>query len=133
MDITYKNTVTPEEFNNLRKSVGFCDITINQANKALERSDFIIAAVINDSIVGMVRLITDGLQAFPMDVIVHPDYQSKGIGSSLMEHVLDYITKMACDGNKLRVSLITDSEKIDFYSKLGFVETVGMLRKIGYE
>ena len=72
----------------------------------------------------MARLITDGTQVLIMDVVVHPDYQNKGIGRGLMERIEEYIEKM--DYQKMLVNLLTDSTKIEFYEKLGYEKAEGM-------
>ena len=68
----------------------------------------------------------DGLQVFIMDVIVHPDYQGKGIGKKLMEHVIGYIKQFTCEDEKVLVNLLTDSSKVGFYEQFGFQRAEGM-------
>ena len=128
--IIYDNSISTIDFMSLRESVGFSKVSTKQAQAAIENSNFIISANIDNRTVGMVRLITDGLQALIMDLIVHPDYQKKGIGMCLMKHVLKYIQNMANDGNRILVNLLTDKGKIDFYQKFGFNESIGMRQYI---
>ena len=131
MNVIYSNTISVETFCRLRKSVGFSDLPAEQAKKALERSDFIITAIVDGEVIGMARLIHDGLQVFPMDVIVCPEYQGKGIGRGIMERLMEYIQNMAVGENKIRVSLFTD--KPGFYEKFGLKKGTGMLKRIGYD
>jgi len=116
MNIIYSNSLSVENYCLLRKSVGFHDIPEKLVKSALERSDYIITAVVNNKTIGMARLITDGTQVLIMDVVVHPDYQRKGIGKNLMEKIIEYVKSM--EYTQMFVQLITD--KIDFYEKLGF-------------
>ncbi|MCL2472127.1 MAG: GNAT family N-acetyltransferase, partial [Treponema sp.] len=94
MNITYGNKLSVEDYCRLRKSVGFYDIPPNDVRKALDKTDFIVAAAIDGNVVGMARLITDGTQVLIMDVVVHPDYQKQGIGRGMMERIREYIEKM---------------------------------------
>ena len=41
---------------------------------ALDRTDFLISAQIDEKTIGMARVVQDGLQALVMDVIVLPEY-----------------------------------------------------------
>ena len=124
MNITYGNKLSVEDYCRLRKSVGFYDIPPNDVRKALDKTDFIVAAAIDGNVVGMARLITDGTQVLIMDVVVHPDYQKQGIGRGMMERIREYIEKM--DYERMLVNLLTDDSKIEFYEKLGYNKEVGM-------
>ena len=124
MEIIYNNLLSVDDYCKLRKSVDFYDIPENVVRQALNKSDFVVTASINEITVGMARLITDGTQVLIMDVVVHPDYQNKGIGKGLMERIKEYIVKM--DKQHILVNLLTDSTKIGFYEKLGYEKTEGM-------
>jgi N-acetylglutamate synthase-like GNAT family acetyltransferase len=124
MEVIYSNTLSVENYCMLRKSVGFYDIPEAQVQRALDKSDFIIAATAEGVSAGMARLMTDGTQVLIMDVVVHPDYQSKGIGRGLMERIIGYIESM--DYSRMLVNLLTDSSKTGFYEKLGFQKAEGM-------
>ena len=51
-----------------------------------------------------------------MSVVVHPDYQSKGYASLLMEHFIQHMKRM----DKENIYLICQTELIGFYEKFGF-------------
>ena len=124
MNVTYSNKLSVEDYCILRKSVGFYTIPEKQVKSALEKSDFIISAAADGKPAGMARLITDGTQVLIMDVIVHPDYQKKGIGRGLVEHILEFIKRM--EYRNMLINLITDSSKTGFYEKFGFYKADGM-------
>ncbi|MCL2546499.1 MAG: GNAT family N-acetyltransferase [Oscillospiraceae bacterium] len=117
MNIVYNNVLSVEDYCKLRKSVGWRDISEARVQYALDKSDFIIAAVVDSNAVGMARLITDGTQVLIMDVVVHPDYQGKGIGRGLMEQIRQYI--LSIDFDQILVNLIT-RDQTGFYEKLGY-------------
>jgi N-acetylglutamate synthase-like GNAT family acetyltransferase len=123
MNIVYSNILSVEDYCMLRESVSFYPIPKNLVKKALDKSDFIIAAKADGIPVGMARLITDGTQALIMDVVVHPNYQGKGIGRGLMNRIIHYIKT---EYDQMLVNLLTDKTKTGFYEKLGFNNEIGM-------
>jgi len=124
LDIKYGNILSAEDYCILRKSVKFYDIPIEQVQRALDKSDYIITASVDGTPVGMARFISDGTQILIMDVIVHPDYQGSGIGRGLMERIREYIE--STDYDRMLVNLLTDGSKIGFYEKLGYNKAEGM-------
>ena len=119
MNITYTNTITPEEFNALRKAVGWGECKPERIHMAIERSDFLIAAQTDGQAVGMARVIHDGLQALIMDVIVMPEHQGQGIGKAMMARVMEYLGDVSRDGG-IKINLMTAPDKVGFYERLGF-------------
>ena len=123
MNIIYKNTLTSEDYCRLRKAVGWYDIPENIIKKALEKSDYIVSAISNGETIGMARLMTDGTQILIMDVVVHPDFQGRGVGKGLIENIKAHIEKTY---KQILVNLTTDEKNVGFYEKLGFNKIVGM-------
>lgn len=120
MIATYKNDLTVSDYCNLRKSVAWSAISENIVCRAIEKSDFIISAVVDNFTVGMARLITDGTQALIMDVIVHPNYQGNGIGKTLVNKVMEYLNCSLLEGQHLLVNLNATKGRESFYSQFGF-------------
>ena len=124
MNVSYGNTLSVSDYCRLRSSVEFYDISEDLVRYALDKSDFIVAASVDDIAVGMARLISDGTQALVMDVVVHPDHQGLGIGRGLMERIREHILRS--EHNQILVNLFTDSTKAGFYEKLGYHKAEGM-------
>ncbi len=83
--------------------------------KALTNSHSLISAWINGKLVGIANAISDEyLVVYYPHMLVHPDYQGKGIGSKMME-VLHKKYK-----NFHQQMLVADGEAIEFYKKCGF-------------
>ena len=123
MNITYINTITPEEFNVLRASVGWDVIEHSLTVKGLENTAFAICAKDGEKTVGMARVITDyGYVVYIADVIVLPEYQGKGISGEIMTRVMTYINENIAQGHGKYIALMTAKGKEEFYEKFGFIK-----------
>lgn len=76
------------------------------------------AAYVNDKMVGIIRVVGDGFSVvFIQDLLVYPEYQRMGIGTALLQKVLEEYSKV------YQLHLLTeDTEKtIQFYKSIGFI------------
>jgi predicted N-acetyltransferase YhbS len=123
LNIEYVNSLSVEEFNFLRVSVGWNAIEKNLAAKGLQNSAFTVCARFEKNAVGMARVITDyGYVVYIADVIVLPQYQGKGIGSEIMKRVMDYILENTMQGQQKYIALMAAKGKENFYEKFGFAK-----------
>jgi GNAT superfamily N-acetyltransferase len=85
---------------------------------ALSGSWFTRSAYSGGQLVGFARAISDGhLHAFITEMIVHPEYQQRGIGSALLTSVLE-----ACHSAGITdIQLFSARGKASFYERHGFV------------
>lgn len=121
IDISYVNNISVEDYNALRKSVNWINVTEKRASIALKNSFYVCVAVSEGKPVGMARIVSDGgYTYFITDVIVNPDYQGRHIGVELIKRVLDYIKKDVMDGETVMVSLMAAYERESFYERFGF-------------
>jgi GNAT superfamily N-acetyltransferase len=83
--------------------------------KALLNSHTLISAWEEGNLVGLGNAISDGhLVVYYPHLLIHPDYQGKGIGQLIM-------AKMQEKYRHFHMQLLTaDGKAIDFYSKIGF-------------
>lgn len=80
------------------------------------KSSLIIKAVYEAKIVGSVRAIKKGINCYIGKLIVHPEYQNKGIGRMLIAEI-----EKIFEGS--RYELFTghlDEKNLSFYEKLGY-------------
>jgi ribosomal protein S18 acetylase RimI-like enzyme len=83
----------------------------------------IIGAVVRESsrVVGIGRVVGDGLFYQIVDIAVDPDHQKKGIGKAIMERLMSELERQA--PAEAYVSLIADGQAKDLYAQFGFAPT----------
>ena len=105
----------------LYTSVGWTNYTDNpeMLRNAYLNSLNIYGAYVDDKLIGIIRVVGDGYSViFIQDLLVHPEFQRKGVGTLLLKKVL-------CEYDSVyQKHLMTeDTEKtILFYKSLGFVD-----------
>lgn len=117
------NTLTPELFLDLYKSVGWDAPCMEQIQTALEHTLATFTCFDDDVPVGMVRLIGDGGMSFYIkDFAVVPSCQGKGVGKCLIEALEQYIKEHKPADWAVSLELISSKDAIRFYKKYGFEE-----------
>ncbi len=121
--IRYTDTITPEEYLELRRKVGWMEFPVEEARNCVENAYMVLCVRDDEKAVGVVRLLWDGgYVAFLSDVIVDPAYQLQGIGRSLVEAVIRRIKDDMKPGYKVKLNLNSAKGKEPFYEKFGFKE-----------
>ena len=99
------------------------DYTISPLTQTLEEieADFarqvFLKATVNGQIVGSVRAYEEKDHCFVGRLIVHPDFQSRGIGTALVDHIEKQFPEVA------RYELFTghkSTRNLRFYRKVGY-------------
>ncbi|HPT29830.1 MAG TPA: GNAT family N-acetyltransferase [bacterium] len=116
-----KKDLNIEQINSLMDSVGWINHRgAEKWREILSKSSFVYSIFDGDKMVGFGRILEDGTMCMLYDIVVHKDYQGKGIGKMIMNNLLDF-TK---DKNYISVSLFAWPENKDFlipfYNKFGF-------------
>jgi len=114
--------VTDEDLQSLGK------LTHPNFDRVLERSYTWITAHEGETLVGYVNVVWDGgVHFFLLDTVVRPSHRHQGIGSRLVQEVID-----ACrgEGNVLHVDAEQDLMR-DFYEPNGFIPTAAGLVWLG--
>lgn len=110
---------TVEEYTHLRKAVGWWDTDRDATKKALSKSLFSVVAIEGDTAMGFGRIIGDGgLYFYIQDLIVHPDFQGKGIGKVMMQELMTYIKSSAKPGSY--IALLASKGRKEFYKQFEF-------------
>ena len=127
-DIVFKTIkdINKNKLVELFKSVGWKTAEYpNKLYKAINNSDCVISAWINDELVGLISTISDGyINVFITYLLVKPKFQKNNIGTELMSRICKYYKGF---GRRI-VSTELDKEK--FYNKFGFnIEGIVMFNK----
>ncbi len=95
----------------------------NSLNQAIKKSDFVVTAWDGDKLIGLGRAISDSaLTVYFPDILVHPNWQRKKIGTEIMKRLLGKY------GNfHNQVFIAEDKIAKQFYKKFGFVEETSAL------
>jgi len=118
MDLRYEYTphLTAEQIAHLRLAVGW-DGRVEKYRRKIGNSYFCVTCFDNDVLVGYADVVSDGVDdAYIRDVIVHPDYQHRGIGSTLLSMIT---RRIRTDGIKM-VHVIFEPSLEPFYKKAHF-------------
>jgi GNAT superfamily N-acetyltransferase len=123
MNLSYANSITVEQYNSLRKSVGWNEIQSDLAERGLQNTAYLVVLTDDGVPFALARVITDyGYTVLISDVVVHPDYQGSGCGRMLMTKVMDYIDRSIAPGQMKMINLMAAQGKEGFYKKFGFLE-----------
>jgi aralkylamine N-acetyltransferase len=86
----------------------------DKIKRAFEKSDLVCFARDASKLVGAARALSDfEYHATIYDVVVHPDYQRRSVGSRMMKALLSSLPVW-------RVLLVADANVRPFYERLGF-------------
>lgn len=120
-----------EEFVKLRVDAGLSFRSIEVSRQALLKSVYFVGlrSTENGALIGMGRLVGDGIMFIVSDIAVLPEFQGNGYGKLIMTHIKKYIDsnldKTAC------VTLLADVPADDLYKQFGFRESapasIGMI------
>lgn len=119
--IHYKENyqIDKSDLEKLYSSVGWAAYTKNLEvlEKAINHSLQVISAWDEDELVGLIRVIGDGFTIiYIQDILVHPSYQDKKVGTELMTKVLNNYPEV-----RQKVLLTEDAPDVrHFYEKFGF-------------
>ena len=117
------NTLTPELFLDLYKSVGWEPPCIEQVRIALKNTIATFTCYDGTCPVGMVRVIGDGGMSFYIkDFAVVPSCQGKGVGNRLMMALECFVKECKPSDWAVSLELISSKEAVGFYRKYGFEE-----------
>ena len=136
MNYIIENIISPKEYNELRNSVGWDSKDEEVITDALNNSVIVKKILENDKVIGMARAIGDGLYYLIVDVVVHNEYQGKGLGKILINEIVKEVENRTKIGQKASINLISMQGKEVFYEKCGFRKIpfdftgYGMIRRI---
>ncbi|MEM6438041.1 MAG: GNAT family N-acetyltransferase [Cyanobacteria bacterium P01_D01_bin.115] len=110
------------ELEELCDAVGWARRPIRKVRKAIQHSFLVVTMWEQQGsrrrLVGFSRATSDhAFNATIWDVVIHPDYQGKGLGKMLMKQLI----KKLRSEDISNVTLFADPHVVDFYRNLGFM------------
>lgn len=131
MNITYTNTITADEVNSIRASVGLRQINPEQVKAGLDGSTVILVAYDRDKAFGMTSLIWDGgTVALIPNILVLPEYQMQGIETEMITRIFDFLRAKLKPGFGRQVDIEAWNNTEHFYDSLGFQVSTPQLRGV---
>lgn len=119
MQISSSRRLNPLEIQALRQSVAWEPGRVEVWQRVLDRALHVSSASVDDRLVGIGFLIGNERHATLCDLCVAPDMQSKGIGRSIVNSLID----QACNQEIPYVTLTYDEQSpwlAHFYASCGF-------------
>lgn len=131
-NVSYKEGEITEttQVMNLYLDAGWINYTINFQNlfDAISNSLFVLTAWENEKLIGLLRIVGDGLSIiYIQDILVLKSHKRQKVGSRMMEIALEKFKQVR------QVVLLTDDkeESKGFYQSLGF-KTTGEMKLISF-
>lgn len=115
-----KNELTYEDYISLRNSVGWNNFAEEQVSKSINNAILNITVIDEGETVAMGRLIGDGIYYLIVDVVVQPEHQGQGIGSTIIDILLKYVEEHTPNDGRASVQLIAEKGKEEYYINRGF-------------
>jgi len=119
--------VGPEELRDLFEHAPWArGRTTEEIRIMLENTDYHFSAWDAKRLIGFARVLTDRVyRATLWDVVVHTDYQKRGVGEELVNRILSHSVL-----SKVEKFWLNTRDKFGFYEKFGFVRSdQGMVRE----
>ena len=110
------------ELEELCDAVGWSRRPLRKVKKALQCS-FLVTSMWEvrgqkKRLIGFARATSDhAFNATIWDVVVHPDFQGKGLGKSLMNYTIQKLRREDISN----ITLFADPQVVEFYRRLGFI------------
>lgn len=126
------NILQAEDFVRLRIETGFAEIPVEHARKALQNGLVNVSALYRVELVGMGRLVGDGaMYWYLQEIIVVPQFQGKGIGRMIVNHLVEYARVNSASGKFTTIGGVSAKGKEPFYKKMDFeIISNGILKMI---
>jgi GNAT superfamily N-acetyltransferase len=106
---------TVDEFCDLRVAAGLSAMDRTAAAIALPRTLYAVTIRDADRLIGMGRVVGDGLHVQVTDIAVHPDRQGQGLSRLVLESIMGHLATLP------RSTIVTLFADVDWlYQKFGF-------------
>ena len=116
VEYSVDEAVAAEKISSLRADVGWNRMERELSDPRLT-SFLHVAAWDGEKLIGYVDSVSNGVtDAYIQDLMVHPDYQGKGIGTTLMENMIENLKARGI----YMISVLYEERLREFYRRFGF-------------
>ena len=116
-----RRPASAEEYMEMRRWAGWSYIEKDVVATGLKNSLFSLCVQKGEEVVGHGRIIGDGaFTLYIQDVIVKPAHQGSGIGTIIMDEIMNHIEEEYPEGTMVCLLAAVGTE--GFYTKFGFIE-----------
>lgn len=117
--IDYK--ITQNELLEMLESVGWKTFSSEQVERALKNTMYMVKVSVNGILAGIGRVVGDySTVCILTNICVKPEFQHKGIGSTIVRELKHLIESNVKDGEKIQIELTPTAGNETFYKKEGF-------------
>ena len=114
----YNEIISAKALSDLRESVGWNRMG-NEYKSPLLTSFYHITVYEKNELIGYIDCVSNGVtDAYIQDLIVHPNYQNKGVGTELMNQMIAYLKEKRI----YMISVVYEESLKPFYEKFGFYQ-----------
>lgn len=118
MIFRYNEKIPAKALADLRESVGWNRMESAYRNPIMT-SFYHIAVYENEILIGYIDCVSNGVtDAYIQDLMVSPDYQSKGLGTELINQMIAYLKEKRI----FMISVVYEERLKPFYEKFGFYQ-----------
>ena len=115
-----KYFINPEDLVNIRKELGWKEISLKQATKAINNSMINVSVYEGDKCAGIGRIVGDNVyKGMLTDVMTRKEYQGKGVGKLIVTSLINEIPNMLEAGELFQLEASPTSGNREFYIKCG--------------
>ena len=123
MNLVYKTTITVDEVNAIRKSMGWRQIHPDHQQANIDANTVIIAAYEADKAIAMVGLRWNGGSFANMNILLNPEYQNREIEKEFTNRIFDFLRDKLKPGFGIQVDIFCRSGQEALYESFGFQRT----------
>lgn len=119
------------QLNALFEAIGWNPRPEGKWKKALEASSYVVSAWDEERLVGIGRILEDGVMCMFYDIGISPAYQNRRIGKGIMERLIDRVK----DEGFASIGIFAWEENplnIPFYEKFGFEKQTSGMELVKY-
>ena len=120
MEITYKNAITAEEVNSIRKFMGWMQIHPEQQKANIDGYAFLVSAYDGEAAIGIAGLRWSGGNAANINIMLVPEYKNQGIEQEFITRIFDFLRSKLKPGFGIQIEIYVQSGQEKMYEDLGF-------------